>query len=264
MFINIYKYYIENMNDYIKIYNASTYLKNILDKTINVENKNENKNEIKIEIEIEKILNLTHKLLNLNISYNIFIEYILKLLDDYESIEYNEENILTFVTLVDYFMFEYITDIFFDFVVYKYIFKKRIFYDKLHKYNAINYCILDKFKNDDNNTENINIGSEINTSYLFIIHKNNISNEIFKYIFEINENICNEIYELQSRHIEQNLLNKCKHIIKLNICDNIKIFNINHLQKLEELDISGICEVNQKGINQLKLVRKLKYIIMKK
>ena len=49
-----------------------------------------------------------------------------------------------------------------------------------------------------------------------------------------------------------------KLVKNLNASENNKIKDVNHLEKIEELDISSkICGVNQKGITELKLIKKL-------
>ena len=208
------------MNNLLKIYDNSTYLQNLLN----------NSDEVSNEI-FEQIFNL----LNLNITNEKCIEYLLNLIDNYKTIKYTEENIYYYIVLSDYFQLN-IQDEFFIFVLNNFVLNKNIFYNKLYLYQPFNYYILDKFSKE-----------------------NYITNETFAYIFEINKNICNEIKKLHSTYIEQNLLDKCIFIINLNICDNDKITNINHLKLLKTLDISGLRNtVNQNGISELLFVKNLK------
>ena len=202
----------------LKIYDNSIYLQNLLD----------NSDEVNDEI-FEQIFNL----LNLNITNEKCIEYLLNLIDNYKTIKYIEENIYYYIVLSDYFQLN-IQDEFFIFVLNDFILNKKIFYNKLHSYQPFNYYILDKFSKE-----------------------NYITNETFAYIFEINKNISNEIKKLFSSNIEQKLLYKCNFIVDLNICNNDKINNVNHLKLLETLDISDRCGVNQHGISKLLSVKKL-------
>ncbi len=206
----------------LKIYNSSEHLLDLL----------KDENSFHIEYEIDKLCRQAHELLNLNISYKFFIEYLLNLIDDYINIDYTEENIRQYVILSDYFQLK-IQDDFFDYIISKYIFKRNVYYNKLYTYNPINYYILDKFSKE-----------------------NCISNLTFKYIFKTNENLCNEIKTLNSKCIEQNTLNKCINVVKLNICNNCNITTVNQLRFIEDLDISGnLCGVDQDGISWLKIVK---------
>ncbi len=235
---------ITNIDNLLKIYGASEHLRCILDDSDN-----------NVTTEISKLLQKSYELLNsnantnTNISYETFIVYLLNLIDNHKNIKYTSENILQYVTLVDYFILD-IQDDFFNYILDKYIFTYNMFYDKLYQYNIINYYILDKFSK-----------------------KNNIKNETFEYIFDINKNMCNEITTLYSQNIKQNVLNKCTYIIKLNINNNMHINSVNHLQMLVELDVSrkydcGKIEehlfrikfqnaIKQDGISQLLFIKKL-------
>ncbi len=226
----MYYYQILNMFDLLKIQKSSIYLQNILEDEENIE-----KN---IGEKINVLLKQSHEQLKLNITYEIFIEYLLNLINNYVNTQYTEENILQYIILSDYFQLN-IQDEFFNFVIDKYIFKQNIFYNELYLYNPINYYILDKFSK-----------------------TNDIDNNTFKYIFEINENICCEIKILNTQCIEQNLLNKCVNIVDLNIFNNSHVNDVNHLQQLEKLNIScGYlntgCGVDQNGISKLLFVKVL-------
>ncbi len=225
------------MDNLLKIYDSSLYLQNILEDINKNENKDENENENKDENEneINNLLIKTFELLNLNFNLNLehdkCIIYLLNLIDNYRKISYDNNNILQYVILSDYFMLnnQYI---FLDYIINKFIFNAKIFYDKLHLQNSINYCILDRFSK-----------------------TLNIPNSTFKYIFKVNKNICNEIKILSSTYIKQSILNECTNIIELNIEDNKNVISVNHLKFLEKLDISGTCAVNQTGITELCLIK---------
>ncbi len=206
----------------LKIYNASTYLQNILDDSNNV------------EYDVTSLIKYTYELLNLNITYEQYIKYLLNLINDYKNKnnKYTNENILQYVILADFFQLN-ICDEFFGYILNEFICKQK-FYDKLYSYNPINYCILEKLK-----------------------QNNDISVNTLEYIFKINENICNEIMELNSCNITQELLNKCKNIKKLDVCFNYNIFNVNHLKQLEDLDASS-SNVSQFGILKLLFIKTLR------
>ncbi len=211
------------MDNLLKIYEHSEHLQTILEPN-------------DVEKNINDILKQEFNILNLNITYEKYIEYLLNLTNDdndYNKIQFTEENIAQHCTLYDYFLFNNQYD-FLDFVFDTHISKQHIFYDKLYLNQPFNNFIL-----------------------LKISKENDVDNETFKYIFETNENICNEIITLCSEHIEQNLLNRCLNITDLNICNNKKITNVNHLKFLINLNISWECGVDQKGILQLKFIKKL-------
>ncbi len=208
------------MNNLLKICVASTYLQNMLEDS----DKNESN--------ISNLLIKTHELLKLNITYEQSIKYLINLINNYKNITFTNENILSYVILSDYFMLN-VQNSFFEYIIKKYILHLNKFYNELYTYNPINYYLID------------------------IIGKYNVRNEIFKNIFEINKDICNLIISIKSNNVEQQILNKCTNIVKLNINGNTKITDVNNLQKLEELDISCGCDVNQKGILNLKYVKKL-------
>ncbi len=207
------------MNYSLHIYKFSKYLQNTL-------NFNYSENDCIV------LLQQTHINLNLNITYEQYIEYLLNLTNDYRNIRYTAKNILQYVKLVDYFILD-IHYRFFDYIVVDHIFRYNMFYDKLYLHNTVNSFILNKFSED-----------------------NDIDNNTFKYIFEINENICKEIKTLYSKHINQNLLNKCCNITYLNVCSNYNITDLNNLQLLDNLNICD-CSVNQNGISQLLFVKTL-------
>jgi len=215
------------MDNLLLIYKKSEYLKILLGDFENIKD---------IENEIIVLFKQAYEQLNLDfnlkITYEQYIEYLINLTTNYKKIKYTKNNILQYMILSDYFQLDNQHN-FFNYIVDIYIFKQNIFYNKLYSYNPINYYILHKF------------GKEY--SY--------INNNTFLYIFKINKNICDEITTLYSQHIEQNLLNMCNNIINLYICYNEKITDVNHLQQLEKLDISGQCGVDQNGILQLKFIK---------
>ncbi len=226
------------MNELSQIYNASTYLQNILDCSINNNKKISNE-------EINNLLEETHKLLNsdLKISYEQYIEYLLNLTNNYINIQYTTKNIKQYIVLSDYFQLN-IQDKFFNYILDKYISIQKNLYKKIYLYNPFNYYILYEFGN----------------------NKYDLTNSAFMYIFETNKNICNEISTLCSENINQESLNKCTNIISLNICSNKYVTNVNHLQQLVKLNVSAFeyyplgmvsiyCGVNQNGISQLSYVK---------
>ncbi len=218
------------MDNLLKIYNASTYLQNLLE-----DEKSDN-----FVSTINGLLQQSYKLLNLNLnsysylSYIDYIEYLLNLVNNYKNIKFTENNVKQYIVLSDYFQLT-IQDEFFNTVLNNYILQQNIFYDKLYVYQPFNYYILDKFSK-----------------------KNNINNKTFMYIFEINENICYEIKKLYSVYIEQKTLDKCVNIVDLDICNNSHIKDINCLQFLETVNISGyFSNLPQRGISQLLFVKNL-------
>ncbi len=230
----------------LQIYKNSTYLQNLLE----IEDSN-NTNQ-KIEQEIKEIFKQIYKLLNLNITYEKYITYLLDLTDDYKYIKYTVGNIFYYVKLSDYFQLN-IQDDLFNYILDEYVLKNK-FYHKLYSYQPLNYYILDRFCND---------GSDIKNN---IYYRKCIVGNTYEYIFRINEHICKEIKILNSHHITQHSLNKCVNVTQLNICDNSEIININCLQLLVNLNMSNIsnvygkCSVNQNGISSLLFIKKLNVV----
>ena len=227
--ININIIDVDKNDNLLKIYKHSEHLQTILD-------------EEDVEKNISDILKQEYNMLNLNITYEKYIEYLLNLTNNdddddddnnYNNIQFTEENIAQHCTLYDYFLFNNQRD-FLDFVFDTHISKQHIFYDKLYLNQPFHNFLL-----------------------LKISKKNDINNETFKYIFETDKTICNEITILYSEHIEQKLLNNCINITCLNICDNEKITDVNHFKLLVDLNISWDCGVDQKGIEQLLNIKKL-------
>ncbi len=189
---------------------------------------------VKIQLEddantdVEEILKTAYDILVLPMTYEEYTNILLNITKSYKDIEYTEKNIITYITIVDYFMLNKQEEIF-NYIIEKYIIGENKYYEKLNMYNSIDYYLRKK----------LGIVNEIN-------------NETLKYIININ----NEITELYSETITQETLNKCTSLVKLNITNNKNIKNVNYLAKLETLDISGsICRVTQKGLNELKLVK---------
>jgi len=214
------------------------------------------KNQLEDEQNVENILKTAYDIIKPKISYEEYKEFLINITTNYNKIEYTEENIVMYVLIIDYFMLEKQEEIF-NYIIKKYIIEENKYYEKLNMYNSIDY----------------NLTKILGT-------KNNISNETLKYIININ----NEIKELYSETVTQEILNKCKSLVKLeelNISghnckvnqegikdlklvkkldahNNEKIKDVNHLSKLEKLDISGHnCGVNQEGIKDLKIVKNL-------
>ena len=254
------------MQNLLKIYQKSIYLQNLLT-DVNQNNFAENLIEL-----FKKIFDI----LNLDISYELFIQYLLDLTHNYKNIFFTNQNIYQYIVLANYFQFDITNDLF-NHIVVEYIFKQNIFYNKLFTCNEINQCILNKFE------------------------KNKINDNAIQYVFKINKNICNEIKILDASYITQNTLNKCKNVTelyiecnddigqvnnlqqlqklciinkikdfgiynygisqtfnikKLYLPNNTKITNINHLQLLEDLDISGnINSIGQHGVSQLLFIK---------
>ena len=233
---NLQKQYInhfDSVSDYtfnlIKIYKSSEHLQTILS-DLDLEN-----NIINSINAINELLKQSMLMLNLNIKYNIFINYLVNLLDIPANINFTEENVLIYVTLYDYFMLKTPFDLIDDFVVNDFILNKIMFYDKLYVYEPINKYILNKLSK-----------------------QNFVKNETFEYIFNINKNLCNDITTLYSTYIKQKLLDKCLFITSLNINGNNNIFNINHLQNtLIELDISKCDKIYNNGISKLLKLERL-------
>ncbi len=211
-----------SLENLLRIRKASAYLQDILTDTHEI-NKNINKllNQIYI-VDFKKEFKCGH----LFISYEFFINCILKLLCDYKNIRYSGNSIVLYAKLVDYLQLN-IKHEFFNYIVDLYIFDENVLYDKIYPCNAINLCILDKFSKE-----------------------NDINNETFRYIFDINNDICNEIKILNSKYISQNLLNRCKNIVSLDISNNRKITNVNHLEFLDELNVYGFCGINKKYLSE--------------
>ena len=188
---------------------------------------------VKIQLEdekdIENILKIAYDILKLSIIYAEYKNILINITKIYKDIEYTEENIITYITIVDYFMLNKQEEIF-NYIIEKYIIKENKYYEKLNVYNSIDYYVRKK------------LGTE-----------NDINSKTLEYIININS----EITELYSKTITQETLNKCKLLVKLNINHNKNITNVNHLSKLEELNISSHCGVNQEGIKNLKLVKNL-------
>jgi len=188
---------------------------------------------VKIQLEdeknVENIIKTAYNILKLPITYEEYKNILLNITKIYKEIEYTEKNIITYITIVDYFMLNKQEEIF-NYIIEKYIIEENKYYEKLNMYNSIDYYIRKKLET-----------------------KNKINSKTLEYIININ----NEITELYSKTITQETLNKCKSLVKLNIKNNKNITNVNHLSKLEELNISWFCGVDQKGIKDLKLVKKL-------
>ena len=183
-----------------------------------------------VNTDVENILKIAYDILKLSINYEEYKNILINITKNYKDIEYTEKNIITYITIVDYFMLNKQEEIF-NHIIEKYIIEENKYYEKLNMYNSIDYYIRKK------------LGTE-----------NEINSKTLEYIININ----NEITELCSCLITQETLNKCKSLVKLNITDNKNIKNVNHLNKLEVLNISGMyCGVNQKGIKNLKLVKNL-------
>ena len=233
---NLHKQHINHFDsvfDYIfnliKIYKSSEHLQTIL---FDLDLENNITNSINA---INELLRQSMLMLNLNVEYDEFINYLVNLLDIPANINFTEENVLIYVKLYDYFMLKTPFDLIDDFVVNDFILNKNMFYDKLYVYEPINKYILNKLSK-----------------------QNFVKNETFEYIFNINKNLCNDITTLYSPCIKQKLLDKCLFITSLNINGNNNIFNINHLQNtLVELDISRCCHISHYGILQLSKLNKL-------
>jgi len=178
-----------------------------------------------VNTDVENILKISYNILVLPITYEEYKNILLNITKNYKNIEYTEKNIMTYITIVDYFMLNKQEEIF-NHIIEKYIIRENKYYEKLNVYNSIDYYIRKK------------LGTT-----------NEINSETLEYIININS----EITELYSCLITQETLNKCKSLVKLNINGNKNIKNVNHLNKLEELNISWSCEINQEGINELKL-----------
>jgi len=185
-----------------------------------------------VNTDVENILKTAYDILVLPMMYEEYKNILLNITKSYKDIEYTEKNIITYITIVDYFMLNKQEEIF-NYIIEKYIIGENKYYDKLNMYNSIDYYIRKK------------LGT-----------KNEINSKTLEYIININNNIT----ELYSKTVTQKILNKCTSLVKLNINNNVNITNVNHLDKLEELDISsnlGHCGVNQEGIKKLKLIKNL-------
>ncbi len=214
-----------NKENLLKIYSESKYLQYMLE--------DNDINDIEDTENIENLCKQAHTLLNLNISYDTFIRYLINLANEYKYIPFNEINILQHVILSDYFQL----DEQLNFIIEHYVFNLNVFYDKLYVYKPFNYYILNKFSK-----------------------KNNISNATFKYIFNINKDICKKIKTLCSENIDNCSLKLCVNLIDLDISNNLKIDNVNYLNNfklLENLNVSENCGVNQYGIYQLLFIKNL-------
>jgi len=186
-------------------------------------------------VDTEKYYHVFHDELNYvnyTINFEENITNLLCLIDRYKTIDYDKYNIEYYIELSSYFMLS--NDIEFqEYVVEKFIFEKNIFYNELCKYNLICSIIENK------------IGK-----------KNNITNETFKYINNINNlnnsDMFKNITKLYSTCIEQDVLNTFENLEILDINSNKNIYDLNKFEKLKELNISNFCSVRQSGINNLK------------
>ncbi len=206
-------YLCESLQHFIllKIHKQSTYTQNILEDSLDLKK------------DINDVCKQAYELLNVNldITYDMFIQYLLNL--TYHNRYYvmcMNNNILQYVILSDYFQLD-IQNEFFNYIVDEFIFKYNVFYAKLYLYNQIDYYILDK-----------------------IDKTNNINNTTFSYIFKINKNICKEITTFCSKHIKQKLLDKCVNITDLNICENNNINNVDCLHSLMNFDTTKYAITN--------------------
>jgi len=154
---------------------------------------------------VEEILKTAYDLLKLSITYKEFKNILLNISKIYKNIEYTEKNIMIYITIVDYFMLNKQDEIF-NYIIEKYIIEENKYYEKLNVYNSIDYYLTKK------------LGTE-----------NEINSKTIEYIININS----KITELCSKTITQKTLNKCKLLVKLNINNNNKIKDVNHLDKLE-------------------------------
>ncbi len=203
----------------------SEYIKNMLEDEINKDN---------IYGNIEQILKDAYDLLqiSLTMSYEEYKDCLINISKNYKDINYTEENILTYITLVEYFMLN-IQDDFFNYIVDEYIINNNKYYKLLYTRYSINYYLIKK-----------------------IGEKNEISDRTFKYLLYTNKQLPNEITKLYSQTITQCVLNKFTNVTNLNINYNENITYLNHFKNLKELDISGChCAVEQYGITKLKSIK---------
>src|SRR6185437_9335889 len=85
--------------------------------------------------------------------------------------------------------------------------------------------------------------SDFNTG-LAIIIVNKETNKKLKIKYIKNENkLTDEILKQQ----------KFSHLKVLNVCDNKKVSTVNHLVKLEELNVGASCGIDQNGIAEINL-----------
>ena len=155
----------------LKIYNNSEYLQNILN-----DNNNGNINDHIIN---DSIL-LVYNLLNLNnkISYDELINKLIELINNYLDIKYNKENIIIYLTLYEYFLIIDKEDKFYYYIVSEFIIDNNLYYKELYQFNSINYYLLE-----------------------ILSKTNDIKNETLEYLFNINNNLYNEIINLYSSNI---------------------------------------------------------------
>ncbi len=208
-----------------KLHIESEYIKNMLEDEINKDD---------IYSNIEQILKDAYNLLqiSLTMSYEEYKNCLINISKNYKDINYTKENILTYITLVEYFMLN-IQDDFFNYIVDEYIINNNKYYELLYTRNSINYYLFKK-----------------------IGEKNEISNKTFKYLMYTNKQLPNEITKLYSQTITQCVLNKFKFITSLDVNDNKNITNLNCHSKLKELNISGYdSNVEQYGITNLKSIK---------
>ncbi len=211
-----------------QLYIESEYIQIMLEKLT----ENDSENEKNTKTDIENTLKIAYDTLKINIPYEEYKIFLINISDKYKNLKHTEENIVTYITLIDYFMLNKQDEIF-DYIIEKYIIGKNKYYEKLHMYNSIDYYLTKKL--------------EI---------ENTINNRTLEYIVNIN----NGMTKLYSHLITQEILDKCLFLTKLNIPNNFNVTNVNHLNNLEELNISHISNrsgVRQEGITNLKLIKKL-------
>jgi len=65
-----------------------------------------------------------------------------------------------------------------------------------------------------------------------------------------------DLYDVQRKYLrklDDKILSNYKYVKRLNASNNKNITNINHMTKLKELDASGGCGIDDKGISNLNL-----------
>ncbi len=267
---------IENKNDMFAIYNSSELLQNLL----------EDENKINItENKITEILQNEINRLDIKICFNTCIKYLISLVTDYKTINYDNTNIFMFVKLSTYFLLNNTYE-FIEYIATEHILKKQMFYQELCNFGTIN-SMLEHVINNNMISVNFKIMEYIHT-HNFDIFKNIISLGIYDE-YDIATNILknfSNLIELNiyfNGQIDLNFLTKLQ-ILDMTDClliydDNISkltelkvltvsncpnITNVNIFEKLVYLDISEKCGVDQSGIENLMNVKILNVYLNKK
>lgn len=92
---------------------------------------------------------------NFDIKYEICLEYFIKIINNkFDDIEFNENNILQIVKLIDFYCLNYqcskiinnkpgeLSNYFLSYIIERYIFSENKYYEELFEYNTINDMIM--------------------------------------------------------------------------------------------------------------------------